>query len=87
MINANQKPTVHIGDKQIPFTIYQLLNAEFCLKLFSKGMKVRGVNLKNIRLALNLKSKNVNDAIVEVRTMIEDYKANVVPLVSGTNQN
>lgn len=84
----SKKPVVKVmmGDKQIPFTMYQLINAKFCLQMFKVGMKVRHVTLKDIRLSLSLKGKTTIDCLAEVEERIADYNKTITPLLNTSEQ-
>jgi hypothetical protein len=68
-------PSVQYGKNPIDYFWYQLSVHHFNLKIMSKGMKCRGVKLKDIKDYYGLKGKSASDCLPQFEQVIERYKA------------
>jgi hypothetical protein len=68
-----QTPSVHYGGNQIDYFAYQLSNHIFALKILSKGMKMNGVKLKNIKDYYGLKGRSASDCLPQLEVIYQDY--------------
>ena len=70
-----QTPSVHYGGSQIDYFAYQLATHIYALKILSKGMKMNGVKLKDIKTYYGLKGKSAAACLSEFETIVLNYKA------------
>ena len=69
-----QTPSVHYGGSQIDYFAYQLATHIYALKVLSKGTKMNGVKLKDIKTYYGLKGKSASDCLPQLEIIYQDYK-------------
>ena len=67
-------PSVTNGSNPIDYFWYQLSVHHFNLKLMAKGLKFRGVKLKDMKDYYGLKGKSAADYLPQFEQVIERYK-------------
>ena len=69
-----QVPSVQYGSNPINYFWYQLSVHHYNLKLMAKGLKFRGVKLKDIKDYYGLKGRTAADCLPQFEQIIERYK-------------
>ncbi len=67
-------PHVSTGTGTVDYFWFQLCNHHFYMKLFAKGMKARGINLKSLKEYYGLRGRSANDCLVQFERIIDDYR-------------
>ena len=67
-------PSVTNGSNPIDYFWYQLSVHHFNLKLMAKGLKFRGVKLKDMKDYYGLKGRTAADCLLQFEQIIERYK-------------
>jgi len=68
-----QAPKVVYGGGQIPYFKYQLAVHHFNLKIMSRGMKCRGIALKDLKTYYGLKGRSASDCLVQFEEVMNNY--------------
>jgi hypothetical protein len=66
-------PSVHYEGKEIPFTFYQINVHLYQLKLMAKGIKFRGILLKDFKHFYGLKGKTAKICLQELEELKAHY--------------
>jgi hypothetical protein len=69
-----QVPSVQYGSNPINYFWYQLSVHHYNLKLMAKGLKFRGVKLKDMKDYYGLKGRTASDCLPQFEQVIERYK-------------
>ena len=72
--NQLQAPEVHYGGKQIDYFGYQLAVHHFNLKIMSRGMKCRGIKLKDMKQYYGLKGRTAADCLPQFEAVMNAYR-------------
>ena len=73
-----QTPTVQTSNGNINFFGYQLAVHKMNLGLMSKGMKCRGITLKDIKQYYGLKGKTAGQCLEEIKVLMDKFKVSQV---------
>lgn len=72
--NQLQTPTVSTSNGNIDYFGYQLAVHHFNLKIMSKGMRCRGIKLKDLKAYYGLKGRTAADCLSQFEMLMEGYK-------------
>jgi hypothetical protein len=70
-----QVPTVQTSNGNINFFGYQLAVHKMNLGLMSKGMKCRGITLKDIKQYYGLKGKTAGQCLEEIKVLMDKFNS------------
>ena len=68
-----QAPSVNYEGRNVPYFKYQLAVHHFNLKIMSRGMKCRGVVLKDLKEYYGLKGRSASECLVQFEEIMDKY--------------
>ena len=72
--NQLQAPEVTWGGKKVNYFNYQLAVHHFNLKIMSRGMKCRGIKLKDMKAYYGLKGRTAADCLPQFEAVMNAYR-------------
>jgi len=73
-MGALELPSVYYGKNPIDYFFYQLAVHQFNLRLMAKGIKCRGVKLKDMKNYYGLKGRTASDCLPQFNEIFEKFK-------------